>query len=225
MSERRRNRALAGDLIQPRMAGAVCWPALDQDNGFILMLQGSPEFPDSFVPLARLHVGGERARQIFDWMCAHSSDWPIWGRVAALFGEDALRPLVVIPADRDAEDAAFAAEEARMEQEEQARLRREINLFILDKKGRRPGLSRESADQSKPFFVMRFSEKWERERVLDWLRWQKSRFIEFRDLLAAEGSAAVERTIIAGMRETEANIKARGLSTGGRRPLRFWRGE
>ncbi len=72
---------------------------------------------------------------------------------------------------------------------------------------------------------MRFSEKWERERVLDWLRWQKSRFIEFRDLLAAEGSAAVERTIIAGMRETEANIKARGLSTGGRRPLRFWRGE
>lgn len=224
MSRRRDPRTSADRLVHPRLHGAACWPALDADAGVILMLQANAAAVDGFTPLSRSHVG-DRAVPAFEWMCARPGDWPVWGRVAALFGEAGVRSMVLGPAECEAEEAAIAAEEARVQREERARLRQQIDLFVLDQKGRRPGLSLESGDETKPFFLMRFSEKWERERVLDWLRWQKERFLGFRDLLEAEGTAAVERAIIAGMRETEAEVKARGLSSGGRRPLRFWRGE
>ena len=173
----------------------------------------------------RSYVGAERAKLVFDWMGGQPSQWPLWGRIAVLFGEAALRPLIVAAAEREAETTARDAEKARIRDEARIHRHGQVGLFILDAKGDRAGLSLKSGDESSSFFVMRFSEKWERERVLDWLRWQKDRFVAFRHIHESEGSVALERLIIAGMRETEARVKTQGLSSGGRRPLRFWRGE
>lgn len=219
-----RDRSSADRLVQARHGGAAVWPALEVDTGSVLMLHAGASAGDGFGVTSRSYVG-ERARTIFDWMTRRSAEWPLWDRAAVLFGEAAVRSLVVVPAEREAEADAFEAEHIRLQAEDDERLRKEIDLFILDPKGRRPGISLESANEQRPFLVMRFSEKWERERVLDWLRWQKARYFEFRELFDAQGQVAVERAIIAGMRETEADVKARGLSSGGRRPLRFWRGE
>lgn len=173
----------------------------------------------------RSYVGVERARSVLEWMSARPQEWVLWGRVATLFGEAALQSIIVEAAEREAEAVALEAENARLAEEERQLLSRKVELYILDPKGKRPGLSLESGHETKPFFVMRFSEKWERERVLDWLRWQKDRYLEFRELCEAEGQLALERVIIAGMRETEAQMKAQRRTSGGRRPLRFWRGE
>ncbi|MBM3929222.1 MAG: hypothetical protein FJ335_12325 [Sphingomonadales bacterium] len=101
----------------------------------------------------------------------------MWARLAFLFGDQAVSAIVVEGARRDADEAAVQEETARLEAEERRRLHERIELFILDPKNQRPGLSLESGDEDKPFFVMRFSEKWERERVLDWMRWQSRRFV------------------------------------------------
>ncbi|WP_230768890.1 hypothetical protein [Sphingomonas sp. Leaf4] len=72
---------------------------------------------------------------------------------------------------------------------------------------------------------MRVSEKWERDRVVDWLRWQQPRFHEFQEYLDEHGSLELERLVLAGMRDAERAAKAKGITSAGRRPLRFWRGE
>jgi len=217
----------AAAMIEPDRCGETCWPALDLDTESVLLMRAMPADiePTGKIVILRTYVGGGRARSIFDWMCLRPGDWPLWGRLAYLFGEEAVRSVVIAAAEREAEKAAIEAEEARLEEEERIRLRRQIDLYILDPKSKRPGLSLQSGDEKKPFFLMSFSEKWERERVLDWLRWQKHRFHEFRDLFQAEGPVALERLVIAGMRATEAEIRTRGLASRGRRPLRFWRGE
>lgn len=230
MSARRSGRGQReelSELVEPARRGATCWPALERETSSVLMLRTTADdaASDGRVVVTRGYVGAGRAPIVFEWMCQRPGDWPLWGRIACLFGDAALLAMVVEPAERDAEMAVIRAEETRLAAEEQARLHRQIDLYILNEKNRRPGLSLENGDATHPFFVMRFSEKWERERVLDWLRWQKGRFLEFRELFDAEGAEALERVIIAGMRQTEAEIKARGLSSGGRRPLRFWRGE
>lgn len=214
-------------LIQAPSGGEVCWPALDLEAASVLLLRHLPrrEVDPATATMWCSYVGEERARLVFDWMSKQPDQWPLWGRLSCLFGEQAVRAIVIEGAERDAEEAAIRAEMARLEAEERRRLHEQIGLFVLDPKNKRPGLALENGDENKPFFVMRFSEKWERERVLDWLRWQKPRFAEYRELVAAEGGVALERLIIAGMRETEADLKRRRLSSGGRRPLRFWRGE
>ena len=191
------------------------------------MLSADPLDRDGARPLEawRSYVGTERAKMVFAWMSEQPRQWPLWGRIAILFGEDALRPMIVAAAGQEADRAVRDAEKSRAAKEATVRRHGQVGLFILDAKGERAGLSLKSGDENSSFFVMRFSEKWERERVLDWLRWQKDFFVGFRDLHNTGGSVALERVIIAGMRETEARVKAQGLSSGGRRPLRFWRGE
>lgn len=168
---------------------------------------------------------GDDARQIFDWISARAEQWPLWMRLAQLFGSEVLNILIVEPAREEAATVREAEARARMEEEERSRLHQTVELFCLDKKGKPPALSLESGDADKPFFIMRFDERWERDRVVDWLRWQDDRFAELRQIADAEGALALERIILQGMREGEADAKRRGLSSGGRRPLRFWRGE
>lgn len=217
----------AGPLLEACRSGASCWPAAEPEEGSVLLLAApqTGERDCSRREVWRSYVGIERVRSVYEWMSARSEEWDLWGRVATLFGDTALHAIVVEAAEREAEAAALEAENARLKEEERLLLSRKVELYILDAKGKRPGISLESGHETKPFFVMRFSEKWERERVLDWLRWQKDRYLDFRDLCEAEGQLALERVIIAGMRETEAQMKAQRRTSGGRRPLRFWRGE
>lgn len=224
---RRRDRRAAecsAVLIEAPDVGAGCWPAFDADGGCVLIVR--PTRSDGRRDaLWAADLGSRPAREVFDWMVARPDQWPLWARLACLFGDEAVSAVVVEGAERDAERAAMEKETSRLEAEERRRLHERVELFVLDPKNKRPGISLESGDENRPFFVMRFSEKWERERVLDWMRWQKQRFREFRTLVESEGAVALERIIPAGMRTTEADVKRRGLGSGGRRPLRFWRGE
>lgn len=212
-------------LVEAPHLGESCWPALDVRASSVLLVRPVPGHEGQRDAIWSVDVGPDRARLVFDWMAERAGQWPLWARLACLFGEQAVTTIVVNGAERDGEQAAARLEEARLREEDRRRLHQRVDLFVLDQKNKRPGVSLESADEGKPFFVMRFSEKWERERVLDWMRWQKPRFQEFRNLVEAEGAVALERVVIAGMRETEADVKRRGLGSGGRRPLRFWRGE
>lgn len=70
-----------------------------------------------------------------------------------------------------------------------------------------------------------FDEGWERDRVWDWLRWQTRRFEDIRLRIDGIGAAAVERELLHEMLVTENRVRKTGLGAGGRRPLRFWRGD
>lgn len=211
-------------LVEAADVGAGCWPAFDEDSGSVLIVRPTnADGRHDALWVGRL--GFPTAREVFDWMVARPDQWPLWARLACLFGDQAVSAIVVERAGRDAERAAAAKEAARLAAEERRRLHEHVDLFVLDQKNKRPGLSLESGDEDQPFFVMRFSEKWERERVLDWMRWQQPRFREFRTVVESDGGVALERIVLAGMRDTEADVKRRGLGSGGRRPLRFWRGE
>jgi hypothetical protein len=212
-------------LFEAPRRGADAWPAIDAEVGSVMLVRSVAGEPGRRDAVWSAELGSLRARCVFDWMTARPDHWTLWARMAHFFGGAALDGVVIEGAERDAEQAAAKQEMERLRAEEQRRLHERVDLFVLDQKNKRPGLSLESGDENKPFFVMNFSERWERERVLDWLRWQKPRFQEFRALLEAEGAIVLERLIIAGMRETEADVKRRGLGSGGRRPLRFWRGE
>lgn len=159
------------------------------------------------------------------WMLAQPESWSLWGRIALRLGGDTLSPLVVDGA-RAAE--AKRLEEARVRQEEEReahRLAGEITLYYYDPKGRPPALGLQRGTQDRPFWKMRFTEKWERDRVVDWLRWQPERFSEFAEYQAEHGDLELERLVLAGMRKGEREAKAKKITSSGRRPLRFWRGE
>lgn len=215
------------ELVHARHSHEPYWPALEAATGSVLMV-GTDPLPRASAKLfeaGRSYTGTDLASMVFEWMSAQPCQWSLWGRIAILFGDAALRPIVVDAAELHAALAAREAKEAAQEERDRLKRHNKIDLLILDPRGARPGLSLRSGDEAKSFFVMRFSEKWERERVLDWLRWQKESFVSFRDFHETGGSVALERLIIAGMRETESYMKAQGRSSGGRRPLRFWRGE
>jgi len=210
-------------VIEANHFGLAFWPAIDPRTGSVQLRRMTSDGVPSIV---WCHVAGKGdAQDIFDWMTTRPDHWYYWGRLVILFGDQGVEGVVVQEALRNAEVCAAEAEQERLDQEDRDRRHMHIDLFTLDDRNKRPGFSLESGDEDEPFFVMRFSERWERERVLDWLRWQKHRFIEFRYLHTEAGQVALERAIIAGMRNTETKVKTAGDAMGGRRPLRFWRGE
>ncbi|MEC3950140.1 hypothetical protein [Sphingobium sp. HWE2-09] len=165
------------------------------------------------------------ARTLYDWMRTNPDSWSMWGRLSLRVGPEAAGRMIM--------EAAAEHERVRIEQErrrrenerEQARLSREITLYYYDPERKAPSLGLERGSDKSPFFRMTFTERWERDRVLDWLKNQREHFADMEELWAEHGAMALERHILAGMRETERALKARGDSAGGRRPLRFWRGE
>jgi hypothetical protein len=61
--------------------------------------------------------------------------------------------------------------------------------------------------------------------VWDWVRWRRERFGRWRAIAKRRGSAAVIRAIIRAMLRDEMRLRAAGLATAGRRPLRLWQGD
>lgn len=165
------------------------------------------------------------ARALHAWMTTNPNCWSFWGRLALRVGPEAAGRLIMRAAAEHERDRIEREREQRADAREQARLARQIELFYYDPKKKPPSLGLERGNESSPFFRMTFTEKWERDRVLDWLRNRRELFAEMEELWSEHGSLALERHILAGMRETERDVKARGISAGGRRPLRFWRGE
>lgn len=65
----------------------------------------------------------------------------------------------------------------------------------------------------------------ERDRLCDFVRWQKARFGAFLNHAAELGGEALTRMLIDEMFETEARIEKERRGAGGMRPLRMWRGD
>lgn len=165
------------------------------------------------------------ADTLFGWMWTQASEWPVWGRTAVRLGEGIVSPIILEGAQAAADAAAHAAANRERAEAERRRLARQITLWVFDSKKKRPSLGLERGCDDAPFWRMTFAERWERDRVADWLKFQKHRYVDFEALFLEHGDLELERLVLSGMRETEADVKRRGLSAGGRRPLRFWRGE
>ncbi|MEO7469109.1 MAG: hypothetical protein ABIV36_19000 [Sphingobium limneticum] len=165
------------------------------------------------------------AAQLHDWMRSKPDRWDFWGRLSFRIGAQAAGPIILTAAMADEQERRAAEREDRNRQREEARLAATINLFLFTPARKRPYLGLERGNESDPFFVMKFDEKWERDRVSDWLAYQQGQFAQMEQMFQELGQLALERHILAGMRATERDAMTRGISAGGRRPLRFWRGE
>ena len=99
-----------------------------------------------------------------------------------------------------------------------------INLYARNaKRGYKLELERKRVGD--PEWSVRYDRASERDRLCDWLRWQKPRFGAFLDHAARHGPEALTRLLIDEMFETERRIKKEGRGAGGLRPLRMWRGD
>jgi hypothetical protein len=151
---------------------------------------------------------------------AGSLDLTFLARVTMIFGPAAITEAV----DRVVEGARKIR---RAQADAEAQRRRDhqiINLYAPDtKRGYKLELQRKSDGDAE--WSVRYDRASERDRLCDWLRWQKVRFGEFLDHAAAHGAEALTRLLIDEMFETERRIKKEGRGAGGMRPLRMWRGD
>lgn len=157
---------------------------------------------------------------VLDRFGTGTPDLIFMGRVTAIFG-----PATI---DLAVDDIVNAAREARSEQAEtEARRRRDrhiIHLYAPDtKRGYKLQLQRKGESYAE--WSVRYDRAIERDRLCDWVRWQKPRFAEFLELAEKHGSEALTRLLTDEMFETERRIKKEGRGAGGMRPLRMWRGD
>lgn len=75
------------------------------------------------------------------------------------------------------------------------------------------------------FWSIAFGEDWERDRFLDWFKWQDHRLHEFAAHLDANDPAFLRSLLLREMIETEQLARRNKLATSGRRPLRLWCGK
>lgn len=141
------------------------------------------------------------------------------GRVTMIFGPAAITAAVdrVVERARKVRAAQAAAEAQRRSDF------RQINLYARNtKRGNMLELQRKSSDDAE--WSVRYDRAIERDRLCDWMRWQKPRFTDFLDYAAANGAEALTRLLTDEMFEAERRIKKEGRGAGGTRPLRMWRG-
>lgn len=151
---------------------------------------------------------------------AGALDLTFLGRVTMIFGP----PAITIAVDRVIEVGrkirrAQAEAEAKRQRDHQV-----IDLYAPDtRRGYKLELKRKSDSDAE--WSVRYDRASERDRLCDWLRWQKPRFAEFLKQVAELGSKALTRMLVDEMFETERRIKKEGRGAGGVRPLRMWRGD
>lgn len=160
------------------------------------------------------------ARAVFEWMIGRPERCLVWGRLAPIIGDKLLSDCIA--------NEMLADYKKRQEEKEarsaEARRATKITVHFVEQKGR-PALTMQRGADGEPFCSIAFSEKWERDRVWDWMSWQSGHYEEWRIHAAVRGGNSLARRIFEGMLTTEAAVRKAGLATRGRRPLRFWRGE
>jgi len=179
----------------------------------------------SHVAVWTHHCPPRAAKALCAWMWKMPEQWPVWGRIALRLGDEVVEPLILDGAAAAEREDKERERKARQEEKERRRLEREITLYVYDPKSKGPSLGLQRGCDDRAFWRMSFTEKWERDRVVDWLRWQKEEFNEFDTFFREHGALELERLVLAGMRQAERTAKEKGVSSSGRRPLRFWRGE
>lgn len=174
---------------------------------------------DGTVATLRFNTRQEAVDRL-DWMNTRPERWEVWGRMAPILGVDTLATFIA--AEQAKEDAERAEQAARREEEE--RRASTVRMACEDDRSK-VLITLKRGDDAAPVIRMALSSKAERDRIWDWLRWQTGRYRDWHALCAAKGPQAVEREILEGMLRDEARLRKAGLSAGGRRPLRFWRGD
>ena len=107
--------------------------------------------------------------------------------------------------------------------EREAKIQSEREQMRKARQERESELQRKSDSHAE--WSVRFDRSSERDRLCDWLRWQKPRFGAFLEHAAEHGTEALTRKLVDEMFETERRIKKEGRGAGGLRPLRMWRGD
>lgn len=188
----------------------------------ILRRSGSPD--EETVLWSRRYAHRRHAEAIFAWMTSRQEQWAVWGRLTPLVGPDGL---LAAAGQAVAEERRGTAHKL-LRKREKARKAREkakhVHSYLVDDRGEF-GIDLRRGGQEDGFFVIWFRQQWERERFRDWWRPQVGRFPEFAAFFEQHGAKALERRLLKEMQETERRVRLAGLSAGGRRPLRFWRGD
>jgi hypothetical protein len=143
------------------------------------------------------------------------------GRLTLVFGSTALDEMVDTMVA-----AAWAKRAEKLEKEmERARNHLVVHLYAREGKHGRHVLELQRKSRNDADWSVTYDRAIERDRLCDWLRWQKDRFLQFLDHAAEHGGEALTRMLIDEMFVTERRVKKEGRGAGGMRPLRMWRGD
>jgi hypothetical protein len=159
----------------------------------------------------------------YDWLASQPHELEYWARHAETFGGSALLEVVehgitfqtIEPLRDELQDhraTEFGSEVAPIE-----------SNFLM--KNGKFGIGLQRGAEGPVFWSILFRENWERERFLDWWTHQRHRLRVFAEFKEANSAIDLERLLLHEMLETEHRVRKSGLGSGGRRPLRFWRGD
>lgn len=171
-----------------------------------------------------------RCRDVHEAVLERSEDVAFWFTGAIAFGRDwadtrigAVVACFLQKRMAEAEADERARSKARLDAIEKAE-QHKIGIYFLERKGRYLIALQRRGPNMPELWTIAFDESWERDRFLDWFRWQKERF---ETLVASVGTIPatdLERDLLEEMLRTEQAVRKAGLGAGGRRPLRFWKG-
>jgi len=154
-----------------------------------------------------------------------------WSVGATAMGAAWLTPVVsalvsehVLELEQARANAEREAEEARVLAAQELAAAAKITAYFKMLK-KRFAVTLEYGTDNGRFWSIGFDEAWERDRFWDWFSWQTGRFQEFAEYMRDGERLDLERKLLKEMLVTEQTVKKQGLGAGGRRPLRFWRGE
>ncbi|MGY2735028.1 hypothetical protein [Sphingomonas sp. UYP23] len=142
------------------------------------------------------------------------------GRLTMMFGSAALDEL----ADRMVAAARLKLAEEQEKAAQRARDHLVVNLYSREGKYGRHVLELQRLSSNTAEWSVTYGRAIERDRLCDWLRWQRDRFVGFLDHAAEHGGEALSQMLVDEMFMVERRVKKEGRGAGGMRPLRMWRG-
>jgi len=217
-------------MIDPSDAGTfravIVEPTMQSPLAVTLVRRNGDVSPDEGGTTIWSHTfdTAEEAEHCCQWMRSQPERWAYWGRLASVLGPVYVTAIVSKGVAEEAIRRRKEEAAAREAAEQDARLSLVIESYLVERRGRF-GVNLKRANEREAFWDILFRERWERERFRDWWNCQRDRFQEFADYLEDHSAIELERVVLQEMMETERQVKKAGLSAGGRRPLRFWRGE
>jgi len=169
--------------------------------------------------LAALRIERENiddAQTLVEHMARLPHRWAPWARLVQIAGEAPVRSMILAEADA----VAAELEELRRNALEQKKLAEAVQCYRFKKE---PKV--ELTKGGVPFLVITFREGWERDRFIDWAWNQAEPYAAWHEYFEQHGQKALEKRLLNEMIRKEMAVKKAGMGAGGRRPLRFWRGD
>lgn len=158
---------------------------------------------------------------LLDALCKDQLDPVFLGRLTMMFGSATLDEL----ADRLIAAAHAARADETAKAAERARQHYDGSLYAREGEHGRHVLELQRKSCSEAEWSVSYDRAIERDRLCDWLRWQKQRFLGLLDHAAEHGAESLSRLLVDEMFATERRVKKEGRGAGGMRPLRMWRGD